>query len=174
MVLLEIQKIPGGVLGGKRNISFYNHLLTRIAPISSNFQLQSLAEQAVPMPAEGCCSVPHSCLQHLSLQPRLGALQTPAFNLSKGCSCLGDTPCKYSLLNVRSWPGPEVLSGYGREGVCDGWSIKDGKHAVNDCSRKYNFFESFLCENMRRVIRKANKYIHLEWITSHWDTQASH
>lgn len=24
------------------------------------------------------------------------------------------------------------------------------------------FFESFLCENMRRVIRKANKCIHLE------------
>lgn len=117
---MESEKISGGVLGGKRNVSCYNHPLTRTAPISSSFQLQSLAEAAVPMPAEGCCSVLNSCLQHLSLQPRLGVLQTPAFNLSKGSSSLGDTLCKYSPLNASSWPGPEILSGYGREGVCDG------------------------------------------------------
>lgn len=174
MVLLQIQKILRRVLGGKANISCYNHLLTRTAPISSSFQMQSLAELAVPIPAEGCCSshTPACSIsassqdweccrpQHLTFQRAPLVLETHCANILHLMWVLG--------LALRYWV---VMAE--KEPV-----MGDQLKLVNTLSMPVpgntNFFESFLCENMRRVIMKANKCIHLELITSHWDTQASH
>lgn len=170
MVLLQIQKILRRVLGGKANLSCYNHL-TRTAPISSSFQMHSLAELAVPIPAAvshtPACSISASsqdweCCrpQHLTFQRAPLVLETLRANILHLMWVLG--------LALRYWV---VMAE--KEPV-----MGDQLKLVNTLSMTVPgntiFFESFLCENMRSVIKKANKCIHLELITSHWDTQASH
>lgn len=174
MVLLEIQKLPRRVLGGKANVSGYNHLLTRAAPISSSFQTQSLAEPAVlrllraaAVSHTPACSISASsqdweCCrpQHLTFQRAPLVLETHCANILHLMRVLG--------LALKYWV---VMAE--KESV-----MGDQLKMVNMLSMTVpgntKIFESFLCENMRRVIRKANKYIHLEWITSHWDIKASH